>query len=319
MLDLVRLSPRALFPPGGQELYRQVARLTRMDGESEVLVAGCGAGITVEYFARDLGARASGVDPDPVLVERAEARVRESGLSHRATFQVASAHDLPYRDGIFDVVVGELSLAVGTDEEHAILELVRVLRPGGRIALVQLVWKAPVDAGRREILARHLGARPLMLVEWKRLLRSAGIRQLHTEDWSDEETAFRPQGVKPFPDFAELFTLPEKLGILRRAWGRWGWQGVKTAVAREAEVHRLLTRERILGLDLLVGRAPEAEDVPPAEPPPEPDGGEPSSPDGEEEGPPPSPREGEEVAGTEPHPARGVSGLPLFTQGRPES
>jgi hypothetical protein len=158
-----------------------------------------------------------------------------------------------------------------------------------------------------------------MLVEWKRLLRSAGIRQLHTEDWSDEETAFRPQGVKPFPDFAELFSLPEKLGILRRAWGRWGWQGVKTAVAREAEVHRLLTRERILGLALLVGRAPEAEDVPPEEVPPEPGEGEPSSPDGEEEGSSTSPGEEEGVAGPGPQPPRDVSGLPLFTQGRPET
>jgi hypothetical protein len=126
---------------------------------------------------------------------------------------------------------------------------------------VQLVWKAPVDATRREVLSRHLGARPLLLVEWKRLLQGAGIRRLHTEDWSDSETAFRPEGVKPFPDFSELFSLPEKVGILRRAWGRWGWKGVRTAVAREAEVHRLLTRERILGLDLLVGRAPDV-DVP---------------------------------------------------------
>jgi SAM-dependent methyltransferase len=261
MLDLVRLSPRPLFPPGGEELYRQIARLTRMDEESEILVVGCGPGVTVEYFAQGVGARASGVDPDPHLIERAENRVREAGLSHRATFQVASAHDLPYRDGIFDVVVGELSLSVGSEEEQAIRELVRVLRPGGRIALVQLVWKAPVDATRREVLSRHLGARPLLLVEWKRLLQGAGIRRLHTEDWSDSETAFRPEGVKPFPDFSELFSLPEKVGILRRAWGRWGWKGVRTAVAREAEVHRLLTRERILGLDLLVGRAPDV-DVP---------------------------------------------------------
>jgi SAM-dependent methyltransferase len=261
MLDLVRLSPRPLFPPGGEELYRQIARLTRMDEESEILVVGCGPGVTVEYFAQGLGARASGVDPDPHLIERAENRVREAGLSHRASFQVASAHDLPYRDGIFDVVVGELSLSVGSEEEQAIRELVRVLRPGGRIALVQLVWKAPVDAARREVLSRHLGARPLLLVEWKRLLQGAGIRRLHTEDWSDSETAFRPEGVKPFPDFSELFSLPEKVGILRRAWGRWGWKGVRTAVSREAEVHRLLTRERILGLDLLVGRAPDV-DVP---------------------------------------------------------
>jgi hypothetical protein len=97
-----------------------------------------------------------------------------------------------------------------------------------------------------------------MLVEWKRLLRESGLEDLHSEDWSDAETAFRPQIRKPFPDFAELFSLPEKLGILRRARGKWGWRGVVTAVLRESEVHRLLTRERILGLDLLLGRKPPA-------------------------------------------------------------
>ena len=39
-----------------------------------------------------------------------------------------------------------------------------------------------------------------------------------------------------------------------RAWRRWGWRGVRTVLEREREVHRLLTRERILGLDLLKGR-----------------------------------------------------------------
>jgi hypothetical protein len=81
---------------------------------------------------------------------------------------------------------------------------------------------------------------------------------LHTEDWSDEETAFRPQITKPFPDFTELFTLPEKIGILRRARRRWGWVGIWTAMARERKVHKLLTQERILGLDLLMGLKPVA-------------------------------------------------------------
>jgi hypothetical protein len=97
-----------------------------------------------------------------------------------------------------------------------------------------------------------------MVVEWKRLLRESGISTVHTEDWSDEETAFRPTVAKPFPDFAELFSVGEKIGILRRAWTRWGWRGVRTVLEREREVHRLLTRERILGLDLLKGRKGEA-------------------------------------------------------------
>src|SRR5690606_34931809 len=77
---------------------------------------------------------------------------------------------------------------------------------------------------------------------------------LHTEDWSDDRTAFRPALTKPFPDFAEIFSTTEKAGILRRAWGQWGWRGVRAALGRERAVHRLLTRERILGLDLLKGR-----------------------------------------------------------------
>jgi hypothetical protein len=92
-----------------------------------------------------------------------------------------------------------------------------------------------------------------MAVELRRVLKDSGVGNLHTEDWIDVETAFRSTVRKPFPDFAELFGLGEKIGILRRAWGRWGWRGVRTVVQREIEVHRLLTRERILGLNLLLG------------------------------------------------------------------
>jgi len=254
MLDLVRLSPRLLFPPGGVELYRQIARLTEMQEGDEVLDVACGKGIPLEYFVREHGVQGSGVDADPRLVEAAEARLRGDAIVRGLQFQTGRSDALPYRDEIFDVVVGEIGLASHCSPEAAVRELVRVTKPGGRVALVQLVWKAPVDEARQRVLSLHLGARPLMLVEWKRLLKEAGVSGVHTEDWSDEETSFRPRVAKPFPDFAEVFSLTEKVGILRRAWGRWGWRGVRAVLAREREVHRLLTRERILGLDLLKGR-----------------------------------------------------------------
>lgn len=254
MLDLIRLSPRKLFPPGGMGLYRQIALLTEMREGLEVLDVACGRGVALEYFVQEFGVHGSGIDPDPALIQAAEGRTRALGISNDLQFQTGGSDRLPYRDGIFDVTVGEIGLASRCDPAAAVRELVRVTKPGGFVVLVQLVWKASVDAERQRVLAEHLGARPRMVVEWKRLLREAGVADVHTEDWSDAETSFRATAVKPFPDFAELFSLPEKIGILRRAWGQWGWRGVWTALARERAVHRLLTRERILGLDLFRGR-----------------------------------------------------------------
>jgi SAM-dependent methyltransferase len=254
MLDLVRLSPRRLFPPGGVELFRHIAVLTELREGEEVLGVACGTGVGLEYFARECGVVASGVEFDPYMVEQAEAAARDIGLTGRLQFQQGRSNALPYRNAIFDVSMGEIGLANHCDPADAVRELVRVTKPGGFVVLVQLVWKAPVDEERQRVLSEHLGARPLMVVEWKRLLAAAGVEELHTEDWSDAETSFRGGAVKPFPDFAELFTVPEKVGVLRRAWRRWGWRGVMAVMAREREVHKLLTHERILGLDLLRGR-----------------------------------------------------------------
>jgi SAM-dependent methyltransferase len=262
MLDLVRLSPRRLYPPGGVDLVRQIALLSDMSEGDEVLVVGCGKGVSLEYFVREYGVRGSGVEHDARLVEETTDRFRALDLGTRAQIQQGVADALPYRDAIFDVVVGEIGTTTRADPARAVEQIARVTRPGGTIVLVQPIWKAPVDPVRRSILSEHLGVSPQMLVEWKRLLRTNGVGEILVEDWSDDETAFRGSAAKPFPDFAELFTLPEKLGILRRAWRRWGWTGVKAVIQRERDVHRLLTRERLLGLDLIKGVRADALDDP---------------------------------------------------------
>ena len=253
MLDLVRLSPDPVFPPGGEALYRKIALHAELATGQIVLDAACGRGVSTEFLAATYGVEAHGLDPEPALVQEAEKRTRGTAHGERLHYESGPLDDLPYRSGIFDVAVGEVGLAASVDPARAVRELARVTRPMGSVVLVQLIWTGDVDERRREILVQHLGARPLLLVEWKQLLRDAGVVELHVEDWSDYASPFRPAIKGPFHDFAEIFTLAQKLSILRRAFRRWGWRGVRGAVLREQEIHRLLTRRRVLGLSLIKG------------------------------------------------------------------
>lgn len=253
VLDLVRLSADPVFPPGGEALYREIALQAELKPHHAILDAACGRGISTDFLAATSGAEAYGLDSDPALVEEAEQRVRSDSLAARVHFQDGALDDLPFQDGIFDAAIGEVGLAASVDPAKAIQELARVTRPMGSVVLIQLIWTGNVDDEKREILVRHLGARPLLLVEWKQLLREAGVVDLHVEDWSDYSSPYRPTVCGPFHDFAQIFTLREKISILHKALRRWGWRGVKGAVIREQQIHHLLTRERVLGLSLIWG------------------------------------------------------------------
>jgi SAM-dependent methyltransferase len=253
VLDLVRLSPVPVFPPGGEDLYRQIALLTELSAEQLFLDTACGRGISTDFLASTSGAEAYGLDSNPGFIAEADQRARASGRGDRVHFEAGSLQDLPYRDGIFDVVIGELAIATLVDPGRAVQELARVTKPMGSVVLVQLIWTGNVDEERREELVHHLGARPLLLVEWKQLLRDAGVVELHVEDWSDYSSPFRPAVSGAFHDPTEIFSLRQKAVILQRAFRRWGWRGVRGAIVREREIHRLLTRERVLGLSLIKG------------------------------------------------------------------
>jgi SAM-dependent methyltransferase len=253
VLDIVRLSPEPVFPPGGEALYRQIGLLTELEEGQDLLDVACGRGLTTVFLAGSYGVQAIGLDSDPALVEEAEHRARSLNLDERLSFQCAPLDDLPYQDDVFDLAIGEVALGAVFNPAAAIRELTRVTKPLGSVALVQLVWTGNVAEDRREGLVQHLGARPLLLVEWKQLLRDAGCVDLRVEDWSDSASPFRPAVAGPFHDIAQIFSLRQKIEILRRALKRWGWRGVRGAIVREQEIHRLLSRQRVLGLSLIIG------------------------------------------------------------------
>jgi ubiquinone/menaquinone biosynthesis C-methylase UbiE len=105
-----------------------------------VLDVGCGSGAVTRDIARRVGAhgQAIGLDPSPALLAVARELARETGLGDRVEFHEGSALRLPFPDRSFDAVVCVTVLSHVPGGEAAIPELVRVLRPGGRLGVFDL-------------------------------------------------------------------------------------------------------------------------------------------------------------------------------------
>jgi ubiquinone/menaquinone biosynthesis C-methylase UbiE len=121
---------------GGQDATHALLDLCQLDATSRVLDVGCGPGNTACLIAEQYGSRVLGIDISEVMIAKAEERVRRQGLLDRVEFRVADAFELPFEDDWFDAVIVESVLTpLPGDKKQALAEMVRVVRPGGRIGV----------------------------------------------------------------------------------------------------------------------------------------------------------------------------------------
>jgi SAM-dependent methyltransferase len=239
----------------GEDLYREVVRVCEIEPAHEVIVSGCGTGVTSEWLANRTGASVAGVDPDPEMIEQAEERARALPTPLQLSYQQAPLDDLPHEDAVFDAAIGEPALASAADPARAVAELARVTRPMGRVCMLQLTWSSEITPEAREPLVERLGLRPHLLVEWKQMLRDAGVVDIQVQDWTSGPpgTSGRTTGsVRAYADPPQL-TWQQKAQIVGRAWRRWSWREAREAVEREATLLRELSHERAIGFQLITG------------------------------------------------------------------
>ena len=102
-----------------------------------ILEVGCGTGVLDRWLAHRTGGanRIVGVDINPFLLRQATALARQEGLEHLITFQEGNAEALPFPDNNFDIAMSS-TVIQRVDADRMLAEMVRVTKPGGRVAIV---------------------------------------------------------------------------------------------------------------------------------------------------------------------------------------
>ncbi|MBI3960108.1 MAG: class I SAM-dependent methyltransferase [Chloroflexi bacterium] len=179
----------------GVDLAQTVA-LADLRGDERVLDAGCGAGHTAAAFAPHVAAVVA-VDLTEGMLRQVELLAAERGLANLVTRR-GDVESLPFDDAEFDLVVSRYSAHHWPHPAKAVAELRRVLRPGGRVILSDVVgFDNPICdtyLNAIELLRDPSHVRDYTEPEWLAFFTGAGLRaevvyrwriQLEFENWTE--------------------------------------------------------------------------------------------------------------------------------------
>jgi len=161
-----------------------------LEAGSEVLDLGSGYGAAARYLAGQHGCWVVGVNISPRENELAVERNRDAGLDERIDIRYGDFHDLPFDEASFDAVWSQEALLHAADKPRVLAECKRVLRPGGRLVLSDLLVRASLgDEERRRIYERVRSPVMWDLGEYAAAIGEVGLELVLAEDW--------PQNVAP--------------------------------------------------------------------------------------------------------------------------
>lgn len=182
--------------PGGLALTQRLGDLLGLGPGARVLDVASGRGISALHLARHFGCSVLGVDYSAANVLRARDDAGRAGLAGSVMFTEGDAERLPCADAAFDAVICECAFCTFPDKAAAATELGRVLRPGGRAGLADLVRRAPLPPGLDDLfawIACIADTRPAE--EYVLHLEAAGLELVTLED-HDEALADLVRSVR---------------------------------------------------------------------------------------------------------------------------
>jgi len=166
-----------------------------------VLDLGSGGGIDCFLAAARVGetGRVIGVDMTPEMIQRARENAARAGLGN-VEFRLGEIEHLPVADGTVDVVLSNCVINLSPDKAAVLADAWRVLKPGGRLAVSDVVATGTIPAAVRDDLDLHCScvAGAISRADYEASLTAAGFTDIRIE--VEEESRDTVDGWSPGHD-----------------------------------------------------------------------------------------------------------------------
>lgn len=157
-----------------------------------VLDLGSGGGFDCLLAARQVGdaGLVIGVDMTPEMIAKARANAEKGGYRN-VEFRLGEIEHLPVADGTVDVIISNCVINLSPDKAHVFADAYRVLKPGGRLAISDVVALAELPEQIRRDMALYTGcmAGASLVSEIETMLRASGFTRIRVAT-NDESSAF---------------------------------------------------------------------------------------------------------------------------------
>jgi arsenite methyltransferase len=186
------------------------ALATLAEGEV-VLDLGSGGGIDVLLSARRGGptGKAYGLDQSDEMLALARANQKQAGATN-VEFLRGEIENIPLPTDTVDVVISNCVINLSADKKKALAEAHRVLKPGGRLAISDVVFLGEVPADLKRSVELWVGcvAGALRIEDYRRLLAEVGFSEIEVEP----TRVYRSEDARAFLEGSELASLLPRLG-----------------------------------------------------------------------------------------------------------
>jgi len=142
-----------------KEAWKSLLNRALGDETLDVLDVGCGTGV-LSLILSEMGHNVTGIDLSEGMLGRAKEKAYDQNL--RAEFRLGDAENLSFENESFDVVINRHLLWTLLDPERAVFEWKRVLKPGGKLIIIDGNW-GDFNSMRRRI-RRYFVSMPLILL-----------------------------------------------------------------------------------------------------------------------------------------------------------